>query len=88
MLDDAPTFCVPINIIRLSNFEYATIVFLSDFVLNELEIAFLPFSCFGLGVKSLSECISSGLSSPEDYINSERRHVLITERLKTIFFCS
>ena len=59
MLDDAPPFCVPIDIINLSKVEDIPIVNPSDIGLDgELGIALLWFSCFELGVKSVSECTS------------------------------
>ena len=59
VLDDAPPFCVPIDIIILSKVEVAPIVIPSDIGLSgELDNAFLPFSYLGLGVKSISECTS------------------------------
>ena len=56
MMDDAPPFCVPIDIIRLSNVGDVPIVILSDIGLGgELDIAFMFFCCFGLEVKSVSD---------------------------------
>ena len=67
MLDDATPFCVSTDIISLSNVEDISIGTQSDIGLDgELDIAFLLFSCLGLGVKSVSECISPGWSKPED----------------------
>ena len=67
MLDEAPLSCVPTDIIRLSNVEDVPIFIPSDIRLDgELDIAFLLFSCLGLGLKSVSKCISPGWSKPED----------------------
>ena len=55
------------HIISLSNVEDVPIIIPSDIVLDgEFDIAFLLFSCLGLGVKSVSECISPGWSKTED----------------------
>ena len=54
-----------IDIISLSNVEGVSIVIPSDIGLDgELDIAFLHFSCLGLDVKSVFECISPGGSKP------------------------
>ena len=67
MLDDTPPFRVSTDIISLSNVEDIAIVIQSDIGLDgELDFAFLLFSCLGLGVESVSECISPGWSKPED----------------------
>ena len=76
MLDDELRFCMPIDIISLSNFEDSPIVILLDIGLDgEIEITFFLFSCLGLGVKSVSECISTGWSKQEES-RSVRRDVV------------
>ena len=50
MLDDAPSFSVPIDIISLYNVDDVPIVIPSFISLDgELDIAFMFFSCFKLG---------------------------------------
>ena len=54
-----------IDIISLSNVEDVPLVILSDIGLDgELDIAFLHFSCLGLVLKSVFECISPRWSKP------------------------
>ena len=55
VLDDAPPFCVPIDIINLSNDEDSPTVIPSDTgLVGELDNAFLHLSCLGHGVKSIT----------------------------------
>ena len=47
---------MPIDIISLSNGKVVPIVIPSDIgLIGEVDAAFLPSSCFGLGVKSVSQ---------------------------------
>ena len=58
MLNDAPPFRVPTDVISLSNVEDAPTVIPSDIGLYcELDNAFIFFSCLGLGVNSTSESL-------------------------------
>ena len=75
------TFRVSIDIISLSKFEAAPIVIPSDIGLDgELDLAFLLFSCLGLGVKSVSECISP------DGQSQKHCHAFIVQCLETLSF--
>ena len=77
MLDDAPPLWVPIDTTSLSIFEHVPIVIPPDIGLDgEWEIALLLFSCLGLGVKFVSECISPAWPKTEDNpsVRSDVKH--------------
>ena len=58
MLHDAPPLCVSINVHIVIPFDTG--------LDGEVDITFLFFTCFELGVKSVSECMNPRWSTPED----------------------